>query len=101
MVARNKCSNFYRLVESYRKHGHKQAAIDPITISDAEAVPELLPSHYGLELNDVVSLKGILSANKNEATVGEALEILNNVYSRHIGAEFCYLEVKLIKKTLF
>ncbi|XP_015114177.1 probable 2-oxoglutarate dehydrogenase E1 component DHKTD1 homolog, mitochondrial [Diachasma alloeum] len=89
---RAKYSNFQRLVTAYREHAHKQANIDPISVLRPEAVLELDPQRYGLDLNDIVKFRGIINTSKSEGTVREAVDILNELYIREIGAEFSHLE---------
>lgn len=96
LAARNKFSNFYRLVNAYRKYGHQQANINPIALTRPLSSTELDPKRYGLDLNDTVGFTGILNTNKVEGTVGEAVEFLNNIYCNFIGAEFNYLEVSFL-----
>ena len=93
MDLRAKYSNFYRLVTAYRDHAHKQANTNPVATRKPYAVPELDPKRFGLALSDVVSFDGILSTGKSEGTVREAVDILNEIYSDNMGAEFSYLEV--------
>ncbi|XP_034952353.1 probable 2-oxoglutarate dehydrogenase E1 component DHKTD1 homolog, mitochondrial [Chelonus insularis] len=91
---RNKFSNFYRLVTAYREHAHKQANIDPVALSSPSKLIELDPQRYGLDLKDIIEFKGLLNTSKTKGTVEEALDILNNVYCKFIGAEFTYLETQ-------
>ncbi|XP_011306220.1 probable 2-oxoglutarate dehydrogenase E1 component DHKTD1, mitochondrial, partial [Fopius arisanus] len=69
-----------------------KADIDPISIAKPEAVAELDPQRYGLNLNDTVKFRGIINTSKSEGTVEEAVGILNDLYTREIGAEFSHLE---------
>ncbi|KAH0555015.1 probable 2-oxoglutarate dehydrogenase E1 component DHKTD1 homolog, mitochondrial [Cotesia glomerata] len=94
LAARIKFSNFYRLVNAYRKYGHQQANINPIALTRPLSSTELDPKRYGLDLNDTVGFTGILNTNKVEGTVREAVEFLNNIYCNFLGAEFNYLETQ-------
>lgn len=96
--SRAKHSNFYRLVTAYREHAHKQANIDPVASARPSPLKELDPTRYGLERNDVVAFEGIISSDKREGTVEEAINILNDIYSDNMGAEFTYLEVRDVEK---
>ena len=94
LEARCKYSNFYRLISAYRELGHKQADIDPIALSKPQALSELQAKRFGLDLQETVCLHGLLAGQtKNNVTIGEALNILNKIYSGTISAEFSYLEV--------
>ncbi|GFG30105.1 hypothetical protein Cfor_07749 [Coptotermes formosanus] len=57
------------------------------------AVPEIEPSHYGLNENDRFSFHGILYAPTAEGTVADAVSFLQKTYSNNMSAEFTYLEV--------
>ncbi|XP_015608357.1 probable 2-oxoglutarate dehydrogenase E1 component DHKTD1 homolog, mitochondrial [Cephus cinctus] len=94
LANRAKYSNFYRLVTAYREHAHKQANINPISLKKPAMLPELLPKKFGLNLSDKVSFRNILTTNKSEGTVKDALDILNKVYSSTMGAEFSYLDTE-------
>ncbi|RLU16243.1 hypothetical protein DMN91_012003 [Ooceraea biroi] len=91
---RGKQSNFYRLVNAYRNHGHKQANIDPISLNKPSSLPELQPRNFGLNLTDKVQFKGILFAGQTEGTIEEAIQFLDAVYSDAVGTEFAYLETE-------
>ncbi|XP_035740721.1 probable 2-oxoglutarate dehydrogenase E1 component DHKTD1 homolog, mitochondrial isoform X1 [Vespa mandarinia] len=91
---RYKNSNFYRLVMAYRQFAHKQADINPISLSKQMILPELQPKQFGLNLTDKVSFKGILKIKQKEGTLSEALKFLNDVYCSHIGVEFNHLETE-------
>lgn len=97
MNKRAKQSNFYRLVDAYRTHGHKQADVNPISIKNQTIKPSLLaelqPKYFGLNLIDKVSYQGILFAQQKEGTIEEAVQFLNATYCGSIGTEFSYLEV--------
>lgn len=86
-------SNFYRLVSAYRTHGHKQADIDPISISKPQLLSELQPKTFGLNLLDKVRFRGILFTQQDEGTVEEAIRFLQATYSDTVGTEFSHLEV--------
>ncbi|GAA6060666.1 hypothetical protein JCM10212_001222 [Sporobolomyces blumeae] len=58
LANRNENAQVLRLVESYRKHAHRAARLDPLGLSDGRegGVPALDPRRYGLEplpLDDV------------------------------------------------
>ncbi|XP_072745659.1 probable 2-oxoadipate dehydrogenase complex component E1 homolog isoform X2 [Anoplolepis gracilipes] len=91
---RAKHSNFYRLVNAYRIHGHKQANINPISISKPLLLPELQPKNFGLNLMDKVCFRGILFTQQNEGTIEEAIQFLNATYCDTVGTEFSYLETE-------
>lgn len=90
---RAKQSNFYRLVDAYRTHGHKQADIDPLSVYKPSLLSELQPSNFGLNLKDRVRFRGILFTQQDEGTIEEAIHFLKDTYSGTIGTEFNCLEV--------
>nr|XP_031847818.1 probable 2-oxoglutarate dehydrogenase E1 component DHKTD1 homolog, mitochondrial [Nomia melanderi] len=92
LEARAKNSNFYRLVAAYREFGHKQADVNPISLEKPSPLSELNPERFGLRLTDRVSFDGILSTNRKEGTVEEALAFLRSTYSGTVAFEFGYLE---------
>ncbi|XP_032684667.1 probable 2-oxoglutarate dehydrogenase E1 component DHKTD1 homolog, mitochondrial [Odontomachus brunneus] len=91
---RTRQSNFYRLVDAYRTHGHKQADIDPISICKPSLLHELQPNNFGLNLKDKVRFRGILFTQQDEGTIEEAIQFLNDTYSSTIGTEFSHLETE-------
>ncbi|XP_076662431.1 putative 2-oxoadipate dehydrogenase complex component E1 homolog [Halictus rubicundus] len=94
LETRSKNSNFYRLVTAYREFGHKQANVDPVSAKKPTPLAELNPERFGLRLTDKVCFEGILTANKKEGTVEEALEFLDKTYSGTVGLEFSHLETE-------
>ncbi|KAL0103441.1 hypothetical protein PUN28_017599 [Cardiocondyla obscurior] len=91
---RAKQSNFYRLVDAYRSHGHKQARINPVSTSRPQLLSELEPQNFGLNLLDEVHYRGILYARQDKGTVEEAVQLLRATYSDGLGAEFSHLETE-------
>ncbi|XP_018405897.1 PREDICTED: probable 2-oxoglutarate dehydrogenase E1 component DHKTD1, mitochondrial isoform X2 [Cyphomyrmex costatus] len=91
---RTRQSNFYRLVNAYRTHGHKQADINPISTSKPQLLSELQPKNFGLNLLDKVRFRGILFNRQDEGTIEEAIQFLHATYSGAVGIEFSYLETE-------
>ncbi|XP_050448038.1 2-oxoadipate dehydrogenase complex component E1 isoform X2 [Cataglyphis hispanica] len=91
---RAKYSNFYRLVSAYRIHGHKQADINPISLTKPLLLPELQPENFKLNLMDKVCFRGILFTQQNEGSIEEAIRFLNAIYCGTVGTEFSYLETE-------
>ncbi|KAM0749510.1 2-oxoglutarate dehydrogenase, E1 component [Meredithblackwellia eburnea MCA 4105] len=50
-------ASLLRLVESYRKHGHRAALLDPLDLAERPNVPALDPRRYGFPLSDSSSLR--------------------------------------------
>ncbi|XP_018349892.1 PREDICTED: probable 2-oxoglutarate dehydrogenase E1 component DHKTD1, mitochondrial isoform X2 [Trachymyrmex septentrionalis] len=91
---RTRQSNFYRLVDAYRTHGHKQAVINPISIRKPQLLSELQSKNFGLNLLDKVCFRGILFTQQDEGTIEEAIQFLHATYSSAVGTEFSYLETE-------
>ena len=56
-------------------------------------LPELDPSHYGLDAGSNVELQGIMNMGKSTAKVEEVLSALEQTYCGPIGVEFQHLQV--------
>ncbi|KAJ8925254.1 hypothetical protein NQ315_009082 [Exocentrus adspersus] len=86
-------SNFYRLVTAYKQHAHKCSDINPVSFTKTSSVvPELDIQRYGFSENDKVRFKGIINSDKEEGTIGEAIDFLSKAYCKTVAAEFLYLE---------
>ncbi|KAJ1528513.1 hypothetical protein ONE63_006920 [Megalurothrips usitatus] len=88
--ARINQSNFYRLVDAFRTHGHKVAGTNPYQLSPNGAVPELELARYGLKPDDAVRPDGILAGQCS--TVQEAVDVLRATYCGPVSADLSYLE---------
>ncbi|XP_060070880.1 2-oxoadipate dehydrogenase complex component E1-like [Ylistrum balloti] len=89
-------ANVYRLVEAYRKYGHRQAMLDPLRLQTVEDVPELCPSKYGLSVDsqDSFSTEGILCTDQGTMTLSQMVKFLDKEYCGPIAAEFDHLETE-------
>ncbi|XP_054725087.1 probable 2-oxoglutarate dehydrogenase E1 component DHKTD1 homolog, mitochondrial [Anastrepha obliqua] len=99
LQSRNAQGNVYRWVEAYRKHGHKLAAVNPISIRDQQSITidELNPQFYGLAPDQSVQPQGLISAPQQSVgsptTVSGLASLLKEIYcSTAVSAEFQYLE---------
>ncbi|KAL9899955.1 putative 2-oxoadipate dehydrogenase complex component E1 homolog isoform 2-T2 [Glossina fuscipes fuscipes] len=100
LQSRNAQSNVYRWVEAYRKHGHKFANVNPISIKGPQSpLDELNPAFYGLEAKENVKPQGLLNAPELETTTAttttvDVLELLlKQIYCGNaVSAEFAYIE---------
>uniref|UniRef100_A0A1A9WZ17 Transketolase-like pyrimidine-binding domain-containing protein n=1 Tax=Glossina brevipalpis TaxID=37001 RepID=A0A1A9WZ17_9MUSC len=98
LQSRNAQSNVYRWVEAYRKHGHKFANVNPISIKGPQSpLDELNPAFYGLEGKENVKPQGLLNAPELETTtttVDELELLLKQIYCGNaVSAEFAYIEI--------
>uniref|UniRef100_W8AY39 Putative 2-oxoglutarate dehydrogenase E1 component DHKTD1, mitochondrial n=1 Tax=Ceratitis capitata TaxID=7213 RepID=W8AY39_CERCA len=99
LQSRNAQGNVYRLVEAYRKHGHKLATVNPISLKDQQSltIDELNPQYYGLTPDQTVQPQGLISAPLlpvgGPATVTELASLLQEIYcGSAVSAEFDYIE---------
>ncbi|XP_076462504.1 2-oxoglutarate dehydrogenase complex component E1-like isoform X1 [Babylonia areolata] len=88
------------IIRSYQIRGHHLAALDPLQINkgdlDSSIPAELLMSHYQLDENDlerVFRLPATTYIGGNEAALPlkEIIRRLEEVYCRHIGVEFMFI----------
>ncbi|EDW82987.1 uncharacterized protein Dwil_GK22616 [Drosophila willistoni] len=94
--ARNSQANVYRWVEAFRQHGHKLAAVNPISIKATNSqseLQELNPAFYGLQTQETVRTVGLLSAPQAAQNVGQLEQLLKGIYcGSSASAEFSYVE---------
>ncbi|BGP41616.1 putative 2-oxoglutarate dehydrogenase E1 component DHKTD1, mitochondrial [Rhodotorula kratochvilovae] len=120
--ARN--ASLLRLVESYRRHGHRAALVDPLDLAKRPNVPALDPRRYGFALTDAAGgalreeyvseakpeenvsneedkfdTTGILDFPQNgspgnERTMDEIADRLAKVYCGGVAYEFMHLPSK-------
>ncbi|GAA6054713.1 hypothetical protein JCM3770_000044 [Rhodotorula araucariae] len=117
-------ASLLRLVESYRRHGHRAALVDPLDLAKRPNVPALDPRRYGFALTDAASAAlrpefvsnvkplltvsgehdkfdttGILDfpqngSTGNERTMDEIADRLAKVYCGGVAYEFMHLPSK-------
>ncbi len=82
-----------RLISAYRVRGHQNAQIDPLGIMGREVVPDLALEHHGLSEADLNTdfQTGSLFIGKEEASLGEIVQLLQRTYCGSIGAEFMHI----------
>ena len=82
-----------QLISSYRFRGHQKANLDPLGLMERETVPDLDISFYNLTRADldVVFQSSTLFIGKDEATLGEIIEALEQTYCSTVGAEFMHI----------
>ncbi|WP_300733450.1 2-oxoglutarate dehydrogenase E1 component [Pseudomonas sp.] len=82
-----------RLIQAYRMRGHQAAQLDPLGLWQRPAPADLSINHYGLTNADLDTTfrAGDLSIGKEEASLREILEALQQTYCRTIGAEFTHI----------
>ncbi|EDV52980.1 probable 2-oxoglutarate dehydrogenase E1 component DHKTD1 homolog, mitochondrial [Drosophila erecta] len=93
-ASRNSQANVYRFVEAFRQHGHKLAAVNPISIRTRQPeLQELSPAFYGLQTQEPVRTDGLLSGPQVAQNVAQLEQLLKDIYcGRSTSAEFSYVE---------
>ncbi len=82
-----------RLIQAYRVRGHQAAQLDPLGLWVRTAPSDLSITHYGLTDADLDTTfrTGELYIGKEEATLREIRDALQQTYCRTIGAEFMHI----------
>ncbi|NNA88799.1 2-oxoglutarate dehydrogenase E1 component [Pseudomonas gessardii] len=82
-----------RLIQAYRMRGHQAAQLDPLGLWQRSAPADLSINHYGLTNADLDTTfrAGDLFIGKEEASLREIHEALQQTYCRTIGAEFTHI----------
>lgn len=82
-----------RLIQAYRMRGHQAASLDPLGLWQRQAPADLSLNHYGLTDADLDTTfrTGELYLGKEEATLREIRDALQETYCRTVGAEFMHI----------
>ncbi|CAD5110132.1 2-oxoglutarate dehydrogenase E1 component [Zestomonas carbonaria] len=82
-----------RLIQAYRMRGHQASQLDPLGLWKRPAPADLSINHYGLTNADLDTTfrTGELYIGKEEATLREIHQALQETYCRTIGAEFTHI----------
>ncbi|PHN42482.1 2-oxoglutarate dehydrogenase E1 component [Pseudomonas amygdali] len=82
-----------RLIQAYRMRGHQAAQLDPLGLLQRPAPADLSINHYGLTNADLDTTfrAGDLFIGKEEASLREIHEALQQTYCRTIGSEFTHI----------
>ncbi|KWU42366.1 dehydrogenase E1 and transketolase domain-containing protein 1 [Rhodotorula sp. JG-1b] len=95
-------ANLLRLVESYRRHGHRAALLDPLDLAQRPVVPALDPRRYGLAATpsreEFYDVRGILDfpddGQGTHKTAQEIAQRLAEVYCGRVAYEFMHMPSK-------
>ncbi|KAL5017841.1 hypothetical protein ScPMuIL_003563 [Solemya velum] len=88
------------IIRSYQRRGHNVASLDPLGIADAdldsEIPPELILRNYGLDEQDLdrqfrLPHTTYIGGDKLELPLREIIKRLEDIYCRHIGIEFMFI----------
>jgi 2-oxoglutarate dehydrogenase E1 component len=82
-----------RLIQAYRMRGHQGAQLDPLGLWQRPAPDDLSINHYGLTNADLDTTfrAGDMFIGKEEASLREILDALQQTYCRTIGSEFTHI----------
>lgn len=82
-----------QVISSYRFRGHQKANLDPLGIMAREQIPDLDLSFHGLTNADMdtVFQTGNLHIGKDEATLKEVIDTLEETYCGSVGAEIMHI----------
>ncbi|WP_341520467.1 2-oxoglutarate dehydrogenase E1 component [Pseudomonas sp. G.S.17] len=82
-----------RLIQAYRMRGHQAAQLDPLGLWQRPVIADLSINHYGLTNADLDTTfrAGDLFIGKEEASLREIHEALQQTYCRTIGSEFTHI----------
>ncbi len=82
-----------QLISAYRQRGHQHATLDPLGLWDRPTVPDLELSYHKLSEADLDTIfqTGSLYIGKEEATLREILDAVQQTYCGSVGAEFMHI----------
>ncbi|KAJ5097363.1 Dehydrogenase E1 component [Penicillium angulare] len=93
-----------RLIEAYRKHGHKKAKTNPLNLPSKRFEPpeELQPEFYGFNDADLdrsvalgpTILPHLSPASSTQMTIREIIRICESIYCSSIGAEYDHVSTR-------
>lgn len=91
------------LVEAYRLHGYRAAAIDPLADRppDVSRIAELDPRRYGLLLDDAVSLPVEIGGATQSLELSELLRRLQASYCGSIALECAHVRAEEQRRWLY
>ena len=81
-----------RLINAYRVRGHQNANLDPLHLRPQLPLPDLQPSYYGLDKDDMDTVfnTGSLYA-PDRMTLREIIALVEQVYCGPIGFEYMHI----------
>ena len=82
-----------QLISAYRQRGHQKANIDPLGLLYREPVPDLDPAYHQLSPADFDTefQTGVFYIGKEQASLGEIIDALEQTYCGTIGAEIMHI----------
>ena len=85
--------NVVQLISAYRQRGHQKAKLDPLGLWKREPVPDLELEFHDLGPADLDTRfqTGNLQIGRDQASLGEIVEALEQTYCNTVGAEFRHI----------
>lgn len=82
-----------QLCSAYRQRGHQEAKLDPLKLKIREQIPDLDLHYHKLSAADLDTTfqTGSLFIGKDQATLKEIVDSLEQAYCNSIGAEFMHI----------
>lgn len=82
-----------QMVAAFRVRGHQRASLDPLGLMPRAEVPDLTLAHHGLSEADADTVfnTGNLCIGKEEATLSEIYDALQETYCGSVGAEYMHI----------
>ncbi|MCB1827658.1 MAG: 2-oxoglutarate dehydrogenase E1 component, partial [Coxiellaceae bacterium] len=88
----HKLQGVKRLIDAYRRHGHRAATIDPIT-GKGQHERRLNPEHYGITNDDMSKSFNVGPLmDDTAAPLTDIIARLQQIYTGDIGAEYTYID---------
>ncbi|MEY8264206.1 MAG: thiamine pyrophosphate-dependent enzyme, partial [Bermanella sp.] len=83
----------FQLINAFRFRGHQHAKLDPLGIMEREQVPDLDLRFHELSEADMDSVfqTGSLFIGKEEATLREIFDAVQETYCQSVGSEFMHI----------
>ena len=82
-----------QLVRAYRERGHVVSSLDPLGFAKVRPHPELSPTYYGLEENDLkLSYSVVLGKELQTARLKNIIEDLQQIYCGQIGWQYMHID---------
>ncbi len=82
-----------QLCSAYRQRGHQHAKLDPLNLWQRESIPDLDLQYHQLSAADLETVfqTGSLFIGKDQASLQEIVESLQQTYCNTVGAEFMHI----------
>lgn len=81
-----------RLIEAYRRNGHRKAQLDPLKLLERQSQPDLTLAFHGLSDADLdTNFSTAFSNGMSELSLRDILHTLNHTYCESIGVEYMHI----------